>query len=193
MATSRRRSLVDFSSPAAGFDQPLALWNACHDRVQRMARLLVRLCGHVRTVGVDADASAGATSVRRYFDEAAPHHHEDEEKDLFPRLRERAPQLGEPRSGELLGALVRLDRDHVEIGALWQALRLPLKRIENGEKADLDEAKVTQFFNRYQDHIRIEDTVVAAALEELLTAADLVKVGQAMAQRRGVEWRDLTD
>ena len=26
-------SLIDFRTPAAGFDQPLELWQACHERI----------------------------------------------------------------------------------------------------------------------------------------------------------------
>lgn len=192
MGTYRGRSLVDFTSPAAGFDQPLALWSACHDRVRRMTNLLTRLSAHVRTAGVDGEARAGASSVRRYFDEAAPHHHGDEEHDLFPLLRERAVRLDAARREELLGAIDRLERDHREIGALWDVLRVPLKRIEAGDAADLNAAQVAQFFDRYQQHMQIEDTIIEAALHELLTGDDLARIGRSMAQRRGVDRGELT-
>ena len=42
-----------------------------------------------KVAGADAEAAESATSIRRYFNEAAPRHHEDEEIDLFPRLPQR--------------------------------------------------------------------------------------------------------
>ena len=53
--------------------------------MQRFAALLGRLAEHLGTHGANEDAQVTATSIRRYFNEAAPRHHEDEEVDLFPR------------------------------------------------------------------------------------------------------------
>ena len=64
-------STIDFRTPGAGFDQPVEMWLACHERVQRFAALLSRLADHVRKQGADEDAQVTATSIRRYFNEAA--------------------------------------------------------------------------------------------------------------------------
>lgn len=186
------QSIIDFSSPAAGFDQPLALWRACHGRVQRMTRLLQRLAGHLRERGADDEARAAATSILRYFDEAAPRHHDDEEQDLFPCLRARAPRLAGPDAAALLEAIDTLEKDHREIAAIWQRLRAPLTSIAQGNPAPLDAARVDEFFERYQAHMRIEDSRVEAALRELLNTDDWARIGRAMAERRGVDWNDLT-
>ena len=181
---------IDFSSPAAGFDQPLALWSACHGRVQRMSGLLVKLSEHLRTAGIDENSRAAAKTIRRYFDEAAPHHHEDEEQDLFPRLTARAPQLG-AESRELLDAIATLQQDHQRLGGIWQSLRLSLLQIEAGQAATLDPLQVAQFFDGYQAHMRIEDSIVEAAMKRLLTESDLAQIGRSMAERRGVNWDEL--
>jgi hemerythrin-like domain-containing protein len=182
---------IDFSSPAAGFDQPLALWSACHGRVQRMTRLLLRVSEHLRSSGMDKDSRAAAKTVRRYFDEAAPHHHEDEEKDLFPRLTAHAAQLGS-ESRSLLEAIATLQQDHQRLGEIWQSLRRSLLQIEAGEAILLDPLQVTQFFDGYQAHMRIEDTVIEAAMKRLLSESDLAQVGRSMAERRGVRWDELS-
>ena len=78
-------SRLDFSSPSAGYDQPLEMWIDCHKRIARMNSLLQRLVDHLKHHAVDKHAGVTATSIRRYFDEAAPRHHDDEEVDLFPR------------------------------------------------------------------------------------------------------------
>ena len=40
-------------TPAAGFEQPFAMLEACHARVQRMLTLLQKLCAHLRAQGCD--------------------------------------------------------------------------------------------------------------------------------------------
>lgn len=68
---------------------------ACHERVQRTLGLLGRLREHVRKQGVDNDARQAARDVLRYFDIAAPLHHQDEELHVFPCCSPRP----RPRSG----------------------------------------------------------------------------------------------
>ena len=184
-------ALIDFRTPAAGFDQPLELWLACHDRVRRMASLLERLHEHMREMGADEAAQVTAASIRRYFDEAAPRHHEDEEVDLFPLLRRLLPQKAPADEAEVTATLERLEREHVELGKLWQELRAVLVAIESGEAAPLAADLVQRFAAGYRQHCEIEDTVIASALRRCLGDVDLDAIGQAMAERRGVDWTHL--
>lgn len=185
------RVLVDFSTPAAGFDQPLELWGACHGRVRRMIGLLQRLAEHVPKAGADSDARTTATSIRRYFDEAAPRHHDDEEIDLFVRLRERLGQLDATHAKQVAEAIATLESDHHDLSALWRTLRETLVRIEGGQAAVLDEATIAVFVNRYEAHMELEETVIEPALKRLLKKSDLAAIGQSMAKRRGVDWSEL--
>lgn len=184
-------ALIDFRTPAAGFDQPLELWLACHDRVRRMTGLLERLREHLGTIGADDAARVTATTIRRYFDEAAPRHHEDEEVDLFPLLRRLLPQKDPKRLPEVEAALSRLEADHVSLGRVWQVVRPLLQAIERGEPATLDAETVNAFASGYRGHCEVEDTVIADALRLCLADADLDALGQAMAERRGVDWTHL--
>lgn len=181
--------LIDFRTPAAGFDQPLALWQACHVRVLRMAGLIERLHEHLRTHPVDEIAQTTATSIRRYFNEAAARHHEDEERDIFPRLLARLP-AGD--AAPLVTAIGVLREEHETLGQLWRALDATLASIERGEPAEFDEATVLLFVSGYRRHCEVEDTAIAPALERHLTADDLKQIGHAMAARRGIEWADVT-
>ena len=83
-----RVSLPGMRSPGAGFDQPFEMLDACHDRVRRSLDLLRRLRDYLRGHGHGCDDSArqAARDVLRYFDIAAPLHHEDEELHVFPPL-----------------------------------------------------------------------------------------------------------
>lgn len=184
---------IDFRTPAAGFDQPLELWLACHERVQRMTKLLTRLAPHLAEHGADATARESATSIRRYFDESAPHHHEDEELDLFPLLRQRIAACGDDALLARLDKAIRtLEHEHVELGALWGRLRAVLIQVEAGAAAiRLDDEDVRRFADGYRAHIELEEGVVAPALREALTGQDLQSIGRAMAIRRGVDWSTL--
>jgi pyridoxamine 5'-phosphate oxidase len=184
-------SMIDFRTPAAGFDQPLELWLACHDRVRRMCTLLQRLLEHVHTNGVDDQARVTAASIRRYFDEAAPRHHEDEEVDLFPRLLKHLEGRTESEATGVRNAIALLEGDHREMRRLWSVLRDALAAIDGGDAGALDEAVVGLFVSRYRSHCEVEDTVIAPALRRALSAEELGQIGRTMAQRRGVEWDEI--
>ncbi len=156
-----------------------------------MTSLLERLREHIAANGADEPARVTATSIRRYFDEAAPRHHEDEEVDLFPLLRRLLPAKAPRKARSVNAALDRLENDHVEMGKLWQSLRTVLEAIERGESIELDAQLVQQFATRYREHCEVEDTVIAEALKRCLGAQDLDAVGQAMAERRGIDWTHL--
>jgi hemerythrin-like domain-containing protein len=184
-------SIIDFRMPAAGFDQPIALWLACHDRVRRMTGLLERLREHIATMGADDAARVTATTIRRYFTEAAPRHHQDEEIDLFPLLRRCLPQKAPGRAAEVNAAIDRLEADHVSLGKVWERLLPVLEAIERGEAARLDDEDIRAFANGYRGHCEVEDTIIADALGLCMSGADLDALGQAMAERRGVDWTHL--
>ena len=179
---------IDFRTPGAGFDQPVEMWLACHERVQRFAVLLSRLAEHMREQGADDDAQVTAVSIRRYFNEAAPRHHEDEELDMFPRLRER---LGTESDRTVLDVLDQVEADHLEMARLWKKLDEVLAAISRGEPATLEQPLIDRFATMYRHHIDAEERVVLPALKRVLNANDWQAVGRAMAERRGLEWEQL--
>ena len=108
-------SLPGLHSPAVGFEQPFEMLHACHDRVQRMLGLLQRLRAYLQERPCDDVARQAARDVMRYFDQAAPLHHEDEELHVFP------PLLAQG-SPELVALVRQLQRDHVCMAADWADL-----------------------------------------------------------------------
>jgi hemerythrin-like domain-containing protein len=177
-------SPIEFRSPDAGFDAPVEMWLACHERVRRFAALIVRLEAHVARLGADEEAQRSAASIRRYFNEAAPRHHEDEEVDLFPLLRERSGSAEQPA----LDALERIEAEHLAMAEVWRRLDVTLARISAGDPAPLNPKLIGQFASGYDRHIDIEENVVLPALLRRLSAADWSSVGRAMAERRGLDW-----
>lgn len=174
-----------FNSPAAGFDQPLAVLRACHERIQRQCQTLQRLEAHLAEHGADEPARQAAQAVLRYFDIAGAHHHADEEHDLFPLLRVHASASG-PAS--ITTAIAQLEQDHRRMEQAWAALRTALLRLAEGDAAAYSAAQVHEFVALYRQHIELEERAVYDPGEPLLTTAELAQLGRAMAERRGVSF-----
>ncbi len=172
-----------FNSPAAGFDQPLAVLRACHERIQRQCQTLQRLEAHLAQHGADEQARQAAQAVMRYFDIAGVHHHADEEDDLFPLLRAHADQ---PGHAGVLAAIERLEQDHRLMENSWADLRQALQQLADGDAAAYKPAQIQAFVGLYKRHIELEERAVYDPGEPMLTAAEVTRLGQAMAQRRGV-------
>ena len=175
------RHLPGFSTPAVGFDEPFAMLQACHERVQRTLDLLARLRVHVQRHGADQSARDAARDVLRYFDIAAPLHHQDEELHVFPLLLEQG-------SAKMQTLVERLQDDHRHMAADWAAARLPLHRLASGEATAFtpaDAAAMDRFAGRYADHIAAEEGSAYPAAEALLAPLSLAGMGQEMATRRG--------
>lgn len=179
---------IDFRTPGAGFDQPVEMWLACHERVQRFAALLSRLADHLSSQGADEDAQVTAVSIRRYFNEAAPRHHEDEEVDMFPRLRER---LDSDRDKTVLDVLEQVEADHLEMAGLWKRLDEALAEVSRGKRVTLEQSLIDRFATMYRHHIDAEERVVLPALKKALSRSDWQAIGRSMAERRGLDWDDL--
>jgi len=183
------KGTIDFRTPGAGFDQPVEMWLACHERVQRFAALLSRLAEHLRGQGADEDAQVTAASIRRYFNEAAPRHHEDEEVDMFPRLRER---LDPTQDSTVLDVLEQVEADHLEMAGLWKRLDETLAVISRGKALALEQSLIDRFATMYRHHIDAEERVILPALKKALSKHDWQAVGRAMAERRGLDWEDVS-
>lgn len=154
--------------------------SACHERVQRSLNLLTRLLAHIEAHGHSADTRSAAADVQRYFDLAAPRHHEDEELHLFPLLAQHP-------DAALRQATVRLQADHVQMADCWQALRPVLQQWQTQAPPPLDGAQralVQRFCGLYDGHIALEESLAYPAAQALLPPEAQASMGQEMAARR---------
>ncbi|MEI6802677.1 MAG: hemerythrin domain-containing protein [Burkholderiales bacterium] len=180
---STRIDLPGHRSPAVGLESPFEMLVACHERVQRSLDLLRRLQQHLRDKGHDEDAAQAARDVMRYFDLAAPLHHQDEELHIFPPLLAAA-------APDVRAVVRRLMQDHVAMEAAWTQARAVLAGIaEPGTAgAALTAAQtdaLVRFAALYQQHIADEEGLVYPAAQSLLTPDDVRAMSLDMAQRRG--------
>ncbi len=165
--------------PSAGFDEPFEMLAACHDRVARMLALLERLAGHLPDHGCDDAAKGAAADIMRYFDVAAPAHHEDEERHVLPALR--------AAGDEAFAA--QIEQEHIEMRRRWAELRRTLAAVAAGHWADTGPGGFEawqQFAALYRAHAEAEDRMAYPLAQERLDAAARQAMGHEMAVRRGV-------
>jgi hemerythrin-like domain-containing protein len=170
--------LSDHTAPS--FDDPLGMLSACHGRIVRQLATLERLQRHLPEHGCDIDARAAARGILKYFDTAAPNHHEDEEASVFPRLVAVLPDVA-PR------LVADLERDHARLAANWRKLRPLLAAIAAGQRANLAPRQVAAVRAAYDLHIEKEESLLIPLAAEVLDAAALKSIGEEMAARRGVD------
>lgn len=179
------KTLPGFQSPAAGFEAPFDMLEACHERVHRMLALLARLQAHVQINGCDTQAQQAAQDVMRYFDLAAPLHHQDEELHVFPPLL--------TGGDEVVAKVVhQLMDQHRAMELTWTGMRQVLTQIATNTSTGpapflLLTAELVQSFTAlYEAHIRMEEGVAYPAAQQLLTAERLLGMSEDMMVRRGV-------
>jgi hemerythrin-like domain-containing protein len=170
-------SLLGAAAP--GFDRPLDVLEACHARIAKQCDTLEKLLAHLPAHGADAQAQQAARAVRTYFDIAAVHHHDDEERNLFPMLE----QANVPGTCDLVETLTL---EHDEQALLWRRLRAQLQSVEAGTAGTLDGALAARFIAMNRTHLEFENTHVLPLARQVLDAAAIEHLGRAMAARRGV-------
>jgi hypothetical protein len=170
-----KRPLLQTVAPR--IDDPIELLLACHEKVRHFAGLCLRLREHLAqaTDQPDAQAQEAAQSILRYFDVAAPLHHEDEERDLFPALH----SLQRPILNACMDAL---HAEHNTLTAWWQTVRQWLQAVAQGHNA-APPPEMALFVQAYLAHVqREEDEVYPAASQ--LRPAHIQAISAAMVARR---------
>ena len=172
------------ASPEAGFEAPFELLTACHERVHRMLRLLDRLQQHLAERGWDGQAADAARDVMRYFDLAAPLHHEDEELHVFPPLLAQGDD-------SVCAVVRRLQADHQAMERAWPPARALLQEVAQAASpkawAGWDAAALqtlADFRGRYGEHIRLEEELVYPAAQGVLEVTSLQAMSADMQKRR---------
>lgn len=170
--------------PAPDFDQPIAVLKHCHDKIRKQLKTLEKLSTHLPEFGANLDAKQGAIAILRYFNEAAPKHHADEEEDLMPMLQNTA--TGEDAI-RLRGLMPEILFEHRQMEALWESLARQLQQISSADSTDLSDDAVRQFIGLYTSHMEKEETHIAPMAKKLFSAAQMTQLGQAMRSRRGID------
>lgn len=168
-------------TPAMGED-PIESMLGFHRRIERNLAALGRVAGEVEARGVDAQASAGAAVLVRFFGVLLPLHHADEEHDLVPLLQRRIAFADEREHFHALRQ--RLEADHRELRDAWRQLRAPLNAIGEGvsRRVPMD---LVQYFRAMESlHISAEEGALHRWALRWLLPADRRLLARRMAERR---------
>ena len=174
---------------APGFDQPIAVLKHCHDRIRKQLATLEKLLPHLASHGADQQARDAATAVIKYFDKAAPLHHEDEELHVFPAVLAQG-------DGALTSAVKQLMDQHRQMERHWVGLRAALASLGACEMPQqqtfesLQKEAVVAFVALYDAHILLEEDLVYPAANKHLDQVMKNAMGADMKRRRGAKSAD---
>lgn len=176
--------------PESDFTQPIGMLEDCHKRILYFMGLLANLADAPSTSPLNAADRDSLERALRYFREAAPRHNADEEESLFPEMRRHWPD----GAGDVLTQLAALEADHRWVEAQHNEIddlgRHWLVAGTLGEKERARFKAIVHPLRRfYTHHIAIEEEQVFPAARKILSAGEQAKVGQEMADRRGLAAR----
>ena len=182
------------AKPDSDFGDPIGLMSDCHRRVERFLDQLLRLAEDVHGRTLTSVEQKGLETALRYFRTGAPMHTEDEEKSLFPRLRE----LNRPDADAVLTEMERLEMQHRtaeaahaevdDIGLQW----LREGRLSDG-RGDTMARLLRLLREAYRTHIAYEDENLFPLAKRLLDPAQVEQIGREMAGRRGLDYDKLPE
>ncbi|AXF23953.1 hemerythrin [Burkholderia pyrrocinia] len=174
----KSNSLLVKSAPS--FDEPIEMLRACHERIAAQCATLKKLAAHLPVHGTDTQAQQAAGNILRYFDVAGPHHHADEEQDLFPMLIE----VDRRHGSSVTKRIAFLLDEHQSLEAGWGRLRPVLADIAQGKARLLERVWVDDFADAYRGHIALEESEVLPFAEASLDRRQMAKLSAAMVARR---------
>ena len=163
-----------------GFDDPIGLLRACHEKMQAHCDLLTAL---IDKEDLDDEARAAARKVSRYFSQSAPLHHRDEEEDLFPRINRQSLKVA-----ELVHAL---KKEHEQLDTLWNNIAPELKKLPADGFSDGFKQSAMEFSTLCREHIALENRELLPLASNSLSQQALAEIGESMAARRGVRFSAL--
>ena len=164
---------------APGYDNPLEMLRACHERILDQCNTLHKLVQHLVEHGNDLQARQAAQAILRYFDTAGKFHHQDEEINLFP-------QMMAGKDKQVVKLVAHLLHDHQEMNSAWSDIQPLLLALVEGQPLYLDKHQVTQFTLAYQRHIALENDQLLPLAARMLNPQQMHDIAVEMAARRGV-------
>lgn len=160
-----------------GFDDPVAMLRACHDRILAQCDVLEKVLERLATGECDDETKNAVAGVVRYFSTAGKLHHRDEEEDVFPRISRQSGRMAELVQG--------LEKEHVILDALWADLEPALAGLPDSNDAVFRKT-VNDFCTLMRGHVQRENGEILPLVSGSLGRPELEEIGRAMAERRGV-------
>ncbi len=165
-----------FTDPATDFSSGLQVITDYHQDFLARGTKLVGLAEKIKKQGISESLANQCMNMYCHYSHASILHHKDEEEALFPLLVE--------QSSLIIGMMERLIMDHEEIEESWADLA---KRISHPEKiTNFDHFLhlTIEFEKILREHLTREDEDFIPQIKKILTADQLQKAGEKMANLR---------
>lgn len=178
------RKILDLNKPIEAdlFSRPLDLLYAEHYRQRVICNTLDAACGELPVVLSRAELR----SIVEYLTVDLPLHIADEEDSLFPLLESRCADA----KGDLTRDAIELLRgEHGTDSKLIADIANHLRAMARGQKvimSDAAQVRIRAAAEAQRRHLAWENCVLLPIAKQWLTATDLVHLGRAMAERRGI-------
>lgn len=161
--------------------EPLQALAACNERLLHHCATLARLASQLGDGAFDPQARSAVEQLSRFFDQALPLHHADQEQDLFPALLEAMAGSDAVCLQEIGDGLAQ---EHRELQRLWLRLRPALQDLASGRVGSLPAQELEGFIARCQACVAREDGELLPMAARLLLDGQLEQLAEAMRRRR---------
>ncbi len=148
-------------------EAPISHFSNCHLGIFAQ---LTRMGDLPALLGPAAQARRIAEESLAFFSKAMYSHHSEEEKDLFPAVRESASAGAERLQVE--GLIEQLTQDHRALERLWETLEPGLRKVAKGQDTTLDVLALQSMVQRYQAHARLEEQAFLPLAQTILGRND---------------------
>ena len=162
----------------ASWNEPIEMLYACHGKVKRFCRQLTILPDYLEKHGCNQAVKNDVQQILNYFNQSAPLHHDDEEKDFFPLLVKYVPEAQKD--------IDELEKQHVTLHDNWAKLSEQLKSLLDGERSNVDIVLINNVVSGYDKHIALEEPLFELGKQHL-SEAELREIGEIMSARRQVQ------
>ena len=162
----------------ASWNEPIEMLYACHGKVKRFCRQLTILPDYLAKNGCNQAVKNDVQQILNYFNQSAPLHHDDEEKDFFPLLVKYVPEAQKN--------IDELERQHVTLHDNWAKLSEQLQALLKDERENIDVALINHFVSSYDKHIALEEPLFELGKQHL-SESELREIGDIMSARRRVQ------
>lgn len=144
-------------------ESPLTNFNHCHIGILHQFERLSELPA---LLGPAMLAQKIASQAVDFFHHGMVAHHQEEESELFPAVKQSATK-GEERM-QVDQLVEKLVQEHRVLEHLWAALEPALKKVAKGQDAHLDTANLQALVARYNVHAESEESVFLPLAEKIL-------------------------
>jgi len=160
--------------------QPLNNFSHCHAGILgqladfHQVPALLAAVGRLRLVAQDMIGLFRATAFE---------HHQEEECELFPAVLAGSTQGPERERVQVL--IDALTREHRDIEKQWEELEPQVKKLAEGQPADIDPEAVRNLVQQYTEHARFEEMEFLPLSEKILrrSSAHMAALGLSLHMR----------